>query len=216
MSPKVSAQYQAETRDRIISSAVINFSLSGFDKTRMEDIAIDADVSKGTLYLYFKSKDDLFYAICQNNLNKLKGQLDALFGQSKGDLLYSAEKFYDSFQDMVKDGEQKIAFEIISECSRNQRLRKVMYEQRMNTLGIVSECLNLQIEKGFFKKDVDVNAIACGLVSLYDGLSLNKIIGISNDFNKSLDRNNQSYICKSRQQQMKLTFVCYCNIQYNN
>lgn len=184
MSPKVSTQYKAKTRDRIISSAVINFSLNGFDKARMEDIAIDADVSKGTLYLYFKSKEDLFYAICQNNVKKLKGQLDLLFSQSKGDLLYNAEKFYDSFQDIVKDDEQKIAFEIISECSRNQQLREVMYEQRLKIFGIVSEYLNLQIEKGFFKKDVDVNAIACGLVSLYDGLSLSKIIGISNDFNK--------------------------------
>jgi hypothetical protein len=51
-------------------------------------------------------------------------------------------------------------------------------------VGTVSEYLNLQIEKGFLKKDVDVNAIAWGLVSLYDGLSLSKIIGISNDFNK--------------------------------
>ena len=184
MSPKVSTQYKAETRDRIISSAVINFSINGFDKARMEDIAIDADVSKGTLYLYFKSKEDLFYAICQNSVKKLKGQLDVLFSQSKGDLLYNAERFYDSFQDMVKDDEQRIAIEIMSECSRNQQLRKVMYEQRVKVLDIVSEYLNLQIEKGFFKKDVDVNAIACGLVSLYDGLSVSKIIGISNDFNK--------------------------------
>ena len=105
------------------------------------------NVCKGTLYLYFKSKEDLFYAICQNNVKKLKGQLDVLFSQSKGDLLHNAEKFYDSFQDMVKDDEQKIAFEIISECSRNQQLRKAMYEQRMKILGIVSEYLNLQIEK---------------------------------------------------------------------
>ena len=83
MSPKVSTQYKAETRDRIINSAVINFSLNGFDKARMEDIAIDADVSKGTLYLYFKSKEDLFYAICQNSMKKLKGQLDVLFSKSK-------------------------------------------------------------------------------------------------------------------------------------
>lgn len=107
-----------------------------------------------------------------------------LFSKSKGNLLYNAERFYDGFQDMVKDDEGRIAFEIISECSRNQQLRKVMYEERMNMFGIVSEYLNLQIEKGFLKKAVDVNTIACGLVSLYDGLSLSKIIGISNDFNK--------------------------------
>ncbi|MBA3977289.1 MAG: TetR/AcrR family transcriptional regulator [Nitrosopumilus sp.] len=184
MSPKVSSQYKTETRDRIIHSAVINFSLNGFDKARMEDIAIDANVSKGTLYLYFKSKEDLFYAICQNNIKKLKGQLDVLFTHSKEDLLYNAEKFYDGFQYAIKDDEQNISFEIMAECSRNPRLRKVMYEQRIKMLEIVSEYLNLQIKKGLFKKEMDVNAIAYGLISLYDGLSLSKMIGISNDFNK--------------------------------
>ncbi len=186
MSPKVSSQYKTETRDRIIHSAVINFSLNGFDKARMEDIAIDADVSKGTLYLYFKSKEDLFYAICQNNIKKLKGHLNVLFTNSKEDLLYNAEKFFDGFQDAIKDDEQNISFEIIAECSRNQRLRKVMYEQRIRILEIVSEYLNLQIKKGFVKKDLDINAIAYGLISLYDGLSLSKTIGISNDFNKKV------------------------------
>jgi AcrR family transcriptional regulator len=31
----------------------------------MEDIAEVAKLAKGTLYLYFKSKEDLFYAICE-------------------------------------------------------------------------------------------------------------------------------------------------------
>src|SRR5918993_5940185 len=121
MSPKVSSQYKTETRDRIIHSAVINFSLNGFDKARMEDIAIDANVSKGWLCLYSKSKEDLFYAICQNNIKKLKRQLDVLFTHSKEDLLYNAEKFYDGFQDGIKGDEQNISFEIMAECSRNQR-----------------------------------------------------------------------------------------------
>jgi AcrR family transcriptional regulator len=184
MSPKVNSQYKTELRNRIINSAAVNFSLNGFDKARMEDIAVDADVSKGTLYLYFKSKENLFYAICQNNIEKLKGQLDLLFGPNKEDLFRNAEKFYDSFQNMAKDDEQKISFEIIAECSRNPKLRKAMYEQRIKILGIVSEYLNIQIKKGFFSKKMDVNAIAYGLVSLYDGLALSKMIGISNDFNK--------------------------------
>jgi AcrR family transcriptional regulator len=184
MSPKVNQQYKTEIRNRIINSAAANFSLNGFDKARMEDIAVDADVSKGTIYLYFKDKEDLFYAICQNNIEKLKEQLDLLFGPNKEDLLRNAAKFYDSFQNMTKDDEQKISFEIIAECSRNTRLRKVMYEQRIKILGIVSEYLNIQIKKGFFNKNMDVSAIAYGLVSLYDGLALSKIIGISNDFNK--------------------------------
>lgn len=43
----------------------------------MDDIANVTDVSKGTLYLYFKSKEDLFYGICESSQKKVKEQLMA-------------------------------------------------------------------------------------------------------------------------------------------
>jgi TetR/AcrR family transcriptional regulator, repressor for uid operon len=60
----------------------------------------------------------------------------------------------------------------------------MLYHQRMKVLDIVTEYLKLQIKKGFFRTDLDVDAIAIGLVSLYDGLSISKIIGIGEAQNK--------------------------------
>ena len=184
MSPKVSTQYKIELRERILQSAVTIFSKYGFDKARMEDISLEAGISKGTLYLYFKSKDELFFAICENNIKKLKEQLDFLLAQKKEDLIYNVEKFYDNFHNAIKDDEQKVYMELISECSRNPKIRNVMYSHRIKVFDIVSKYLNLQIDKGLLKKDLDVEAISSGLVSIYDGLTLNKIMGINNEFNK--------------------------------
>ncbi len=184
MSPKVSTQYKIELRERILQSAVTIFSKNGFDKPRMEDISLEAGISKGTLYLYFKSKDELFFAICENNIKKLKEQLDFLLAQKKEDLIYNVEKFYDNFHNAIKDDEQKVYMELISECSRNPKIRNVMYSHRIKVFDIVSKYLNLQIDKGLLKKDLDVEAISSGLVSIYDGLTLNKIMGINNEFNK--------------------------------
>jgi TetR/AcrR family transcriptional regulator, repressor for uid operon len=184
MSPKVSTQYKIELRERILQSAVTIFSKNGFDKSRMEDISLEAGISKGTLYLYFKSKDELFFAICENNINKLKEQLDFLLAQKKEDLIYNVEKFYDNFHNAIKDDEQKVYMELISECSRNPKIRNVMYSHRIKVFDIVSKYLNLQIDKGLLRKDLDVEAISSGLVSIYDGLTLSKIMGINNAFNK--------------------------------
>jgi TetR/AcrR family transcriptional regulator, repressor for uid operon len=184
MSPKVSTQYKIELRERILQSAVTIFSKNGFDKSRMEDISLEAGISKGTLYLYFKSKDELFFAICENNIKKLKEQLDFLLAQKKEDLIYNVEKFYDNFHNAIKDDEQKVYMELISECSRNPKIRNVMYSHRIKVFDIVSKYLNLQIDKGLLKKDLDVEAISSGLVSIYDGLTLSKIMGIDNEFNK--------------------------------
>jgi TetR/AcrR family transcriptional regulator, repressor for uid operon len=184
MSPKVSTQYKIELRERILQSAVTIFSKNGFDKSRMEDISLAAGISKGTLYLYFKSKDELFFAICENNIKKLKEQLDFLLAQKKEDLINNVDKFYDNFHNAIKDDEQKVYIELISECSRNPKIRNVMYSHRIKVIDIVSKYLNLQIDKGLLKKDLDVEAISSGLVSIYDGLTLNKIMGIDIEFNK--------------------------------
>jgi TetR/AcrR family transcriptional repressor of uid operon len=182
MCPRVTDQYKTEVKEKIVQAAIATFSKYGYDKTRMDDIAKSANLGKGTLYLYFKSKEELFYAISENSIKELKEQLSKLFSK-KEDLVHDAEKFYDQYRNLIHDSE-KVSFEMIAESSRNPKLRKALYEQRMKVYDIVIDYLRRQIEKGFFRKDMDVNAIASGLVALYDGLTISKLLGISEYYNK--------------------------------
>lgn len=50
-------------RNEIIDAAEGLFYSKGFDKVSMDEIAQEIELSKGTLYFYFKSKDSLFFAI---------------------------------------------------------------------------------------------------------------------------------------------------------
>ena len=47
MSPKVTKRYKIEIREKIIKAAMDAFSKNGFDRTRMDDVAKTADLSKG-------------------------------------------------------------------------------------------------------------------------------------------------------------------------
>ena len=182
MSPKVTQQYKIEIREKIIKAAIDAFSKNGFDRTRMDDVAKTADLSKGTIYLHFKSKEDLFYAICENNLAEAKQQISTMFAK-KEDLVSEIERFYDVFRNK-KTANERVFFETIAESARNAELRKALYKQRMNIFETAIGWVNLQIERGFFRKNIDANAIAVGLVSLYDGLTVNKLLGVSEDYNK--------------------------------
>src|SRR5215218_4633149 len=102
MCPKVTSQYKTEAREKIVDAAIIAFSIQGYDRTRMDDIAETAKLSKGTLYLYFKSKEELFYAISENSIKELKEQLSKLFSK-KEDLVHDAEKFYDKYRNLIHD-----------------------------------------------------------------------------------------------------------------
>lgn len=182
MSPKVTPQYKIEIRGKIIKAAIDAFSKYGFDRTRMDDVAKTADLSKGTIYLHFRSKEDLFYAICENNLAETKRQISTLFVK-KEEIVSEIERYYDLFRKKMTATE-RVFFETVAESARNEELQKALYKQRMNVFETAIGWVNLQIERGFFRKNIDANAIAVGLVSLYDGLTVNKLLGVSEDYNK--------------------------------
>jgi AcrR family transcriptional regulator len=83
-----------ERRSQILTAAEGVFTKKGFDEARMEDIAEKTGLSKGTLYLYFKSKDDLIMAILDRMFQGEFRQLEAL-QKEQGSAAASIEKLTD-------------------------------------------------------------------------------------------------------------------------
>lgn len=59
-------------RREIMDAAVRNFSRKGFDAACMEDIATGAKIAKGTLYLYFRSKEALYAAAVAHAVEQMQ------------------------------------------------------------------------------------------------------------------------------------------------
>lgn len=64
--------------DEILDAALRVFAQRGLHKTKLEEIAKEAGVSKGTIYLYFKNKEELFVAAAQ----RILPNLDEIYTQS--------------------------------------------------------------------------------------------------------------------------------------
>ena len=60
-----------QRRNEIIEAAEKVFFEKGIKGATMDNVADTAELSKGTLYLYFNNKEDLYYAICTKGLNIL-------------------------------------------------------------------------------------------------------------------------------------------------
>jgi TetR/AcrR family transcriptional regulator, cholesterol catabolism regulator len=67
MSPKISAgsraQYVMERRNKILDASLRVFEQKGFSSARVAEIASAAGIAKGTVYLYFDSKEEILDAI---------------------------------------------------------------------------------------------------------------------------------------------------------
>ena len=68
----------------MLDAALTLFVEKGFAVTRAEEVARAAGVSKGTLYLYYPSKEELFKAVVRHNLSSLIAEGMSLLEQHQG------------------------------------------------------------------------------------------------------------------------------------
>lgn len=69
----------------LLAAALDHFVERGFAAIRLEDVAAQAGVSKGTLYLYFGSKETLFKAVIEQGILPVMAQGEAMLAQHDGD-----------------------------------------------------------------------------------------------------------------------------------
>ena len=67
-----------DKRDRIMNAAITTFAQNGYHQATMAAVAREAGVAAGTIYLYFKSKDDLLISIFEE---KVQGFIDGFHNQ---------------------------------------------------------------------------------------------------------------------------------------
>ncbi|MFP4060865.1 MAG: TetR/AcrR family transcriptional regulator [Bacteroidales bacterium] len=72
-----------QRRSDIIDAAEKVFFSRGVHQSTMDDVAMEAELSKGTLYLYFKSKEDLHFAISMRGMDVLSEKLQQAYDISK-------------------------------------------------------------------------------------------------------------------------------------
>ncbi len=174
--------YKAEIKEKIIQAAIESFAQTGYHRTKMEDIAKRLGLSKGTIYLYFKSKEDLFVAICEYNMQQGNKE-DAELFVKKENVATDAEQIYDNIR-RREQGNDRVMLEMVAESARNPKLRRAMYELHVKVHEHVMGGVRNKIEDGFLKKDADAASLAIALVALYDGLAVNRMLGVSDAANK--------------------------------
>ena len=83
--PARTRQRRKETRPQeLLDAALSLFVEKGFAATRAEEVARRAGVSKGTLYLYYPSKEELFKAVVRQKLTQLIAEGQDLVGSFEG------------------------------------------------------------------------------------------------------------------------------------
>ncbi len=176
--PKVVPTYAEQARGRIMQTASLALSRRGYHRTTMEDIAREVGVSKGALYMYFKNKESLVRAICRAGPARLRETLyDSFTGD---DLLASTNKFFERFLEETFEN-VALNYEILAESSRNPGIKKILREAYEKSIEVTAEFLEKMKREKVIREDVHAQALARGLVAMYDGLMAGIIMGADRD-----------------------------------
>ena len=180
MSPK--PNLSEERKEQIAEAATKIFAEQGFDKARMDDIAAEAKLSKGTLYLYFKSKD----AIITHLLDKLFARELSDLQSLKEDQRPASEKllfFTDQMIAKMKTWTKliPIMYEFLGRLFRQNVVQQAFKTYFRSYLNLLTPIIQQGIDTGEFKaekaKDVaiTIGAIFEGTILLwvYDPASIN-------------------------------------------
>jgi AcrR family transcriptional regulator len=164
-------------KNLIIQAAADLFAQRGFSGTSIADIAANAGIGKGTVYEYFDSKEDLFFAVFQWYVTKtstdLTVSISALGGsatQRLEALNYAVVNLWDEIQEIFA---LTVEFWAASSTSiMRQRFKDAFKNLYREFRTIVSALIQDGINRGEFNENLDTKAIASALVGAWDMLFL--------------------------------------------
>ncbi len=144
-------QRRAEDRPREICAAALEvFAEKGFAAARLDEIARRAGVSKGTLYLYFKDKEDLFRAVVRDTVAPNVEKLRAAFTQIDLPFADVIRMFLQRFVEVTgRVPVGAVAKMVIGESRNFPELAKVWHDHvASKAIGMIAELIARAQAKG--------------------------------------------------------------------
>ena len=176
MSPKVSEQHLEERRNQIMDAAVRRFSQHGFHQTTMDDICAESEMSKGALYRYFSSKEDIVAAMYERSINQETPMMNEALEQNGpvATLVNLTEGIYGQLADpSARDG-YRLAVQLWAEAMTNPRIYDLQMQEFELWTPVIAEVIREGQRRGEINEDLDPELVPRVIGGMFMGIVLQK------------------------------------------
>ena len=179
--PRVVPRYKEQAKTRIIDAALRVFAEKGYHEATIADVAARLGVSEGTIYLYFRSKRELFKAISD------VGERDT--AQLLASAIKSEDPVKNFFDLSIQAYEQYepisgLMMELLAEASRDASLRKIV-RQNFDTDHETMKKFLLELRNRKIGVESDINRISMAILYLFYGYAISRLLGVGKSEAKS-------------------------------
>jgi len=170
---RVTEAHVEARRSQILDAAWACFAEKGYHQTTMQDIAVMAELSAGTLYLYFEGKEAILKGISDRSQEMgraLVAGARSRVGDPLDALRIVGETMVSVFNDPTFEVTTRVNMEIMPEVIRNEELRKSFAKELTFWHTAVTQLLSEAKEKGELRPEVDPSSLAAMMICAWDGL----------------------------------------------
>jgi len=165
-----------DKRERILDAAERVFARHGFYNARVAEIARDAGVADGTIYLYFKSKDDLLISLFESRMERVNTQLrEAIVGATTAP--EKIQRFLDSYAALAKE-HPSVAEVLTIELRQSSKFMKEYANPRFaDFLRLLAQIVEQGQKAGELDDGIPPQTAARALFGAIDELVLAWVLG---------------------------------------
>lgn len=152
-----------QRRNDIVDAAEKVFFEKGLNNSTMDEVAEEAELSKGTLYLYFKSKEEIHFEIKSRALNILKKMFQESISENKNGFENCMEigKAYVDFVNKHSNYYKTIIHFESNDCSICEfRDKCENFFKEGNPLDFFAQIIRKGIADGTIRSDISANVLA--------------------------------------------------------
>jgi len=165
-----------DKRERILRGAIEVFARKGYYDTRVSEIAKAAGVADGTIYLYFKNKEDVLVSIFDDRLSQLIQVLREV--AASGDPVDVQIRRIIELQLGLLEEQRDLAEVVTVNLRQSARLlRQYGAPLFLEYLDVIAGVVAAGQRSGTFRKDVSPRIVARGLWGALDGIALGWALG---------------------------------------
>ena len=174
----------AAKRDRILRAAIRIFSQKGYFNSRISEIARSAGVADGTIYLYFKNKDDLLISLFEEKMGEVVADIRARVADGSG-ALARLQIFIRNHMDLLTREAGLIEVIQVELRQSNKFMKEYVPVKFLEYLDVISGILEDGKREGVFRPDLNVTLARRAIFGALDEISLAYVLSRKRKYDPS-------------------------------